>query len=44
MAIGNYLGTKAQTEYIDKQRKREEWEIDNLVEQEKTGDKRHLQK
>src|SRR5215207_3007295 len=35
MAIGNYLGTKAQAEYIDKQRKREEWEIDNLVEQEK---------
>jgi VIT1/CCC1 family predicted Fe2+/Mn2+ transporter len=35
MAIGNYLATKAQREYIEKARKREEWEIDNLVEQEK---------
>lgn len=35
MAMGNYLGTIAQTEYIQKQRKKEEWEIDNLVEQEK---------
>jgi vacuolar iron transporter family protein len=35
MAIGNYLGTKSQKEYIEKERKREEWEIDNLVEQEK---------
>ncbi len=35
MAIGNYLGAKAQAEYVAKQRKREEWEIDNLVEQEK---------
>jgi VIT1/CCC1 family predicted Fe2+/Mn2+ transporter len=35
MAIGNYLGTKARAEYIEKQRKREEWEIDNLVDQEK---------
>jgi VIT1/CCC1 family predicted Fe2+/Mn2+ transporter len=35
MAVGNYLATKAQREYIEKARKREEWEIDNLVEQEK---------
>jgi VIT1/CCC1 family predicted Fe2+/Mn2+ transporter len=35
MAVGNYLATKAQREYIEKARKREEWEIDNLVEQER---------
>ena len=35
MAIGNYLGSKSQKEYIEKKRRREEWEIDNLVEQEK---------
>jgi VIT1/CCC1 family predicted Fe2+/Mn2+ transporter len=35
MAIGNYLAAKAQRENIEKARKREEWEIDNLVEQEK---------
>lgn len=35
MAVGNYLATKTQREYIEKARKREEWEIDNLVEQEK---------
>jgi vacuolar iron transporter family protein len=35
MAIGNYLGSKSQKEYIEKERKREEWEIENLVEQEK---------
>lgn len=35
MAIGNYLGTKARREYVEKARKREEWEIDNLIEQEK---------
>jgi vacuolar iron transporter family protein len=35
MAIGNYLAAKARLEYIEKARKREEWEIDNLVEQEK---------
>jgi VIT1/CCC1 family predicted Fe2+/Mn2+ transporter len=28
MAIGNYLGTKSQKEYIEKERKREEWEIE----------------
>jgi VIT1/CCC1 family predicted Fe2+/Mn2+ transporter len=35
MAVGNYLATKAQREYIARAREREEWEIDNLVEQEK---------
>lgn len=35
MAVGNYLATRTQREYIEKARKREEWEIDNLVEQEK---------
>ncbi len=35
MSIGNYLGSKTQREYIQNQRRREEWEIDNLVEQEK---------
>lgn len=35
MSIGNYLSTKTQREYIQNQRKKEEWEIDNLVEQEK---------
>lgn len=35
MAVGNYLSAKAQREQIEKARKREEWEIDNLVEQEK---------
>ncbi|MGB7664696.1 MAG: VIT1/CCC1 transporter family protein [Nitrososphaeraceae archaeon] len=31
----NYLGNKSQKEYIEKEKRREEWEIDNLVEQEK---------
>ena len=35
MAIGNFLATRAQREYIERAREREEWEIDNLVEQEK---------
>ena len=35
MAIGNYLGSKSQKEYMEKERRKEEWEIDNLVEQEK---------
>jgi VIT1/CCC1 family predicted Fe2+/Mn2+ transporter len=35
MAVGNYLATKSQREYIERARKREEWEIDNLVEQER---------
>ena len=35
MAIGNYLAAKTRKEYIEKERRREEWEIDNLAEQEK---------
>ena len=35
MAVGNYLSAKTRLEYIEKTRKREEWEIDNLAEQEK---------
>lgn len=34
MAVGNYLAAKTRIEYIEKARRREEWEIDNLVEQE----------
>src|SRR5581483_5446129 len=35
MAIGNYLATKVRKENVERLRKREEWEIDNRVEQEK---------
>ena len=35
MAVGNYLAAKTRLEYIERARRREEWEIDNLVEQEK---------
>ncbi len=35
MAVGNYLATKSQKEYIERARQREEWEIDNLAEQER---------
>lgn len=35
MAVGNYLATRSQREYIEKARRREEWEIDNLAEQER---------
>jgi VIT1/CCC1 family predicted Fe2+/Mn2+ transporter len=35
MAMGNYLAARARQEYIEKARKREEWEIDNLANQEK---------
>lgn len=35
MAVGNYLATKARVEYIERARKREEWEIDHLVDQER---------
>ncbi|MBU1085682.1 MAG: VIT1/CCC1 transporter family protein [Candidatus Beckwithbacteria bacterium] len=30
MAIGNYLGTKSEQEYIEKERKTEEWEIEHV--------------
>lgn len=35
MAVGNYLAAKTRREYIERVRKREEWEIGNLVEQER---------
>ncbi len=35
MAIGNYQASKARIEFIQKERKREEWEIDNMEESEK---------
>ena len=34
MSIGNYLGARTRREYIQNQRRKEEWEIDNLAEQE----------
>lgn len=35
MAIGNYQASKARIEFIQKERKREEWEIDNMEESER---------
>ena len=35
MAVGNYQAVRARSEYIQKERKREEWEIDNMEESEK---------
>ncbi|OGD49565.1 hypothetical protein A3B59_03395 [Candidatus Beckwithbacteria bacterium RIFCSPLOWO2_01_FULL_49_47] len=35
MAIGNYLGTKSELEYIKRERKMEEWEVDHLPDLEK---------
>lgn len=35
MAVGNYQATKAKIEFIQKERKREEWEIDHMAESEK---------
>ena len=35
MAVGNYLSIKTHNESIAKARKKEEWEIDNLIEEEK---------
>lgn len=35
MAVGNYLASRAQREYIERARQKEEWEIDNLMDQEK---------
>jgi VIT1/CCC1 family predicted Fe2+/Mn2+ transporter len=31
MAIGNYLAVKTENVFIHKERKREEWEIDNRI-------------
>jgi VIT1/CCC1 family predicted Fe2+/Mn2+ transporter len=35
MAVGSYQSTKARIEFIQKERKREEWEIDHMTESEK---------
>ncbi len=35
MAVANFQATKARLEFIEKERKKEEWEIDNLAEEEK---------
>jgi vacuolar iron transporter family protein len=35
MSIGNYLSGKTHKEYIEKERKKEEWSIDNLTSEEK---------
>lgn len=35
MAVGNYQAARARAEYIQKERKREEWEIDNMEESER---------
>ena len=35
MAVGSYQATKARIEFIQKERKREEWEIDNMAETER---------
>lgn len=35
MSVGSFLAKKTRKEYIEKERKREEWEIDNLSSQEK---------
>ena len=35
MAIGNYLAINTQNEFIQMERKREEWEIDNRIDEEK---------
>jgi len=32
MAVGNYLSSKSNAEYIEKERKREEWEIEHYPE------------
>lgn len=34
MAVGNYLSSKSKLEYIERERKKEEWAIDNLAEEE----------
>jgi VIT1/CCC1 family predicted Fe2+/Mn2+ transporter len=35
MSIGNYLSRRTYKEYIEKERKKEEWSIDNMIEEEK---------
>lgn len=34
MAVGNYLAAKSRREFYDRERRREEWEVDNLREKE----------
>lgn len=35
MAVGNYQATKARLEFIEKERKREEWEVENMADSER---------
>lgn len=35
MAVGNYLGTKSELEYRQREKQREEWEVEQLPEEEK---------
>lgn len=35
MAVGNYLGTKSEVEYKRRERRREEWEVEHLPEEER---------
>lgn len=35
MGVGNYLSTKSEEEYAEKEREREEWEVDNVPEGER---------
>ena len=35
MSIGNYLSRRTNKEYIEKERRKEEWSIDNLTKEEK---------
>ena len=44
MGVGNYLSTKSELEYIKKERKREEWEIEHIPEGERREIKHIYQK
>jgi hypothetical protein len=35
MALGDYLSSKAETEFANSEKKREQWEVDNNIEGEK---------
>lgn len=43
MALGNYLGTKSEADYINSEKAMESWEVDNLP-QEETAEIRHIYK
>lgn len=43
MALGNYLGTKSEADYINSEKVMESWEVDNLP-QEETAEIRHIYK